>query len=174
MPGPAPGGSSNFDRRTLGVIDANVAMRRTGSPMPNLSGPPFQPPNPGYASSIAPSERSNAGLASRYRPVSVMPGDNANAPSHLKVWNDENQRPGLQTSQSQPHLPKSSSIATVTVRPVSPGHSPAGRKAQNTSDDDDDDDEAWTEMMKKRDKKKNNWKLKRGTSSIGDLLSAVH
>jgi hypothetical protein len=124
MPGPAPGASSNFDRRTLGVIDANVAIRRTGSPMPNLSGPPFQPPNPGYASSIAPSERSNAGLASRYRPVSVMPGDNVNAPSHLKDWNDENQRPGLKTSQSQPRLPKSSSVATVTVRPVSPGHSP--------------------------------------------------
>ncbi|KAJ5127438.1 hypothetical protein N7448_008217 [Penicillium atrosanguineum] len=168
MPGPAPGANPNFDHRALSMLDTNVAVRRTGSPMPNLSGPPFQPPNPGYASSIAPSERSNAGLASRYRPVSVMPGEGANAPSHLNTYADENQRAGLQTSQSQPHLPKSSSLATVTVHPVSPG----GRKVQNT--DDDDDDEAWAEMMKKRDKKKSSWKMKRGNSSLGDLLSAVH
>jgi hypothetical protein len=175
MPGPVPS-ANNFDHRTLSMLDPNVAMRRTGSPMPHLSGPPFQPQGSGYASSIAPSERSNAGLAPRYRPVSVMQGEGPqHAPSHLyQAWADENQRPRLFVSQPQPHLPKSSSLATVTVRPVSPGsHSAAGRKPQNTSDD-DDDDEAWAEMMKKRDKKKNSWKLKRGTSSFGDLLSAVH
>lgn len=176
MPGPVPGVNPNFDHRTLSMLDPNVAMRRTGSPMPHLSGPPFQPQNPGYASSIAPSERSNAGLASRYRPVSVMHGETTqHAPSHLnKAWADENQRPSLPISQSQPQLPKSSSLATVIVRPVSPGnHSPADRKPRNFPDE-DDDDEAWAEMLKKRDKKKNSWKLKRGNSSLGDLMSVVH
>lgn len=167
----AAGAQPNFDQRTLGMLDPNnIAMRR-GSPMPAMSGYPF-PNNPGYASSIAPSERSNAGLASRYRPVSVMNMENERPGTspHLKPWNDENHL------SPRPHsgLAKSTTMATVTVRPVSQaGQSPAGRPAQAGSGD-EDDDEGWAEMMKKRDKKKSSWKMKRGTPSIGDLLGAVH
>lgn len=176
MLGAVPGAAPNSHQRTLSVLDPNIATRRPGSAMPHLSGPPFQSNTPGYAPSITPSERSNAGLASRYRPVSVMPGEPGHhASSSLYMgWNDENQHPSLAVAQSHPHLPKSSSLATVTVRPIPRTTPSAGRKPPNASDDDDDDDEAWAEMMKKRDKKKSNWKLKRGTSSFGDLLSAVH
>lgn len=177
MQGPPGAMGPNFEQqRTLSMLDPNIAARR-GSPMPNLpSGSPFRPLTGGYAPSIAPSERSNAGLASRYRPVSVMAGESGPAVSHLKQgWNDENQHhPSMPISQSHMHLPKSSSLATVTVRPVSrTSQSPAGRKPVQALDE-ENDDEGWAEMMKKRDKKKSGWKLKRGTSSLGDLLSAVH
>ena len=176
MPGLAPN-APNFDQRTLSMIDPNIAMRRTGSPMPNLSGGPYQQTAPGYAPSIAPSERSNAGLSSRYRPVSALPGDlNHHASPLQKSWNDEN-RPNshLPMSKSTGSIPKSTSFATVTVRPDSQSSQagPGIRKVQNASDD-EDDEEAWADMMKKRDKKKSSWKLKRGTSSFGDLLSVVH
>jgi hypothetical protein len=88
-----------------------------------------------------------------------------------KPWGDENHNPSMPTSQSNPNLPKSS-LATVTVRPVS-RTSPSGN-GKAGSDEDEDDDEAWADMMKKRDKKKSSWKLKRGTSGFGDLLSTVH
>lgn len=175
MPGVQPGAAPNFDQRTLGMLDPNISLRRTGSPMPHLSGQPFRPGTAGYAPSVAPSERSNAGLAPRYRPVSTMHDAGHHSPSPLnRGWNDENQPPTLSVPHSQAHIPKSTSLATVTVRPVSrTSRSPAGRKPQNGSDD-DDDDEGWAEMMKKRDKKKSSWKLKRGTSTFGDLLGAVH
>lgn len=174
QPGTQPGAPPNFDQRTLSMLDPNISVRRTGSPMPNPSGQPLRADTVGYAPSIAPSERSNAGLASRYRPVSTMQNVGHHSPSPLnKGWNDENQAPGLAVPRSHVHLPKSTSLATVTVRPVSrASQSPAGRKPQHGSDD--DDDEGWAEMMKKREKKKSSWKLKRGTSSFGDLLGAVH
>lgn len=176
MQGPPGSMAPNFEQqRTLSMLDPNIAARR-GSPMPNLpGGPPFRPNTGGYAASIAPSERSNAGLASRYRPVSVMGGEPGPGVSAMnKGWNDENHHSSLSVSQSHMGLPKSSSLATVTVRPVSrTSQSPAGRKPQPASDE-ENDDEGWADMMKKRDKKKSSWKLKRGSSSLGDLLSAVH
>lgn len=134
--------------------------------MPNLSGNSFRP-NTGYAASIAPSERSTAGMAPRYRPVSVMqPESNyAVASPTNKPFGDENHNPSMPMPQS--HIPKSH-LATVTVRPVSRENQKPG------SEDEDDDDEAWADMAKKREKKKSSWKMKRGTSSFGDLLSAVH
>lgn len=169
-----PSLSPQIDQRTLSMLDPNIATRRTGSPMPNLSGNAFRPQT-GYASSIAPSERSNAGLAPRYRPVSVMQAESnyATASPTNKPFGDENLHPSMATPHA--HIPKSH-LATVTVRPMSrnsrPGTGLGGRKPG--SDEEEDDDEAWADMMKKRDKKKSNWKLKRATSSFGDLLSAVH
>lgn len=159
----APGVSSQYDQRTLSMLDSNLSSRHTVAPMlrPNTAAG-------GYAPSIAPSERSNAGMASRYRPVSVMHGD----PGHMTTgWNDENKA----TTMPQSQLPKSTSVATITIRPVSTDRrSASGGKKARAGSDDEDDDEAWAEMMKKRDKKKSSWKMKRATSSIGDLLSAVH
>ncbi|KAJ5491489.1 hypothetical protein N7539_003056 [Penicillium diatomitis] len=172
------GAPMGYDQqRTMSMVDPNIAARR-GSPLPNLAGgPPFRPSTAGYAASIAPSERSNAGLASRYRPVSVMAGEPGPGPAPpSKAWNNENRHhsPTIPISQPQNKLPKSSSLATVTVRPVSrTSQSPPGRKAAD-HEDEENDDEGWAEMMKRREKKKSGWKLKRGTSSIGDLLSAVH
>ncbi|KAJ5242476.1 uncharacterized protein N7469_000803 [Penicillium citrinum] len=171
MPNAAGGAQPNFDQRTLGLLDPNNIAQRRGSPMPPMTGYPF-PNKPGYAASIAPSERSNAGLASRYRPVSVanLENERPGTSPHLKPWMDENHL----SPHSHTNLSKSTTMATVTVRPVSQaGQSPSGRRAQSGSGD-EDEDEGWAEMMKKRDKKKSSWKMKRGTTSFGDLLGAVH
>ncbi|KAJ5617145.1 hypothetical protein N7537_002259 [Penicillium hordei] len=160
----------NIDQRTMSMLDPNISTRRTGSPMPNLSGTPFRP-STGYAASIAPSERSNVGMAPRYRPVSIMPSESnyAVASSTNKPFGDENHNPSMPLPQS--HIPKSH-LATVTVRPVSRSNDLENKKP--APEDEEDDDEAWADMVKKREKKKSNWKMKRGTSSFGDLLSAVH
>ncbi|KAJ5092164.1 hypothetical protein NUU61_007034 [Penicillium alfredii] len=169
---PPSTGSSHLDQRPLSMLDPNISTRRTGSPMPNLSGALSPPNTAGYAPSITPSERSNAGMASRYRPVSVTQGDSAMSPM-TKPWEDENYHASMSTSQPHASIPKSSSFATVTFRPASSDSRAVGRQPRSASDD-EDDDEAWAEMAKKRDKKKSNWKMKRGTSSFGDLLGAVH
>ncbi|KAK4861123.1 hypothetical protein LT330_004039 [Penicillium expansum] len=165
----APPSLPHIDQRTMSMMDPNISTRRTGSPMPNLSGTPFRP-NTGYAASIAPSERSTVGMAPRYRPVSTMqPESNYAVASSNKPFGDENHNPSLLMPQS--HIPKSH-LATVTVRPVSQSTGVENRKPG--SEDEEDDDEAWADMVKKREKKKSSWKMKRGTSSFGDLLSAVH
>lgn len=156
------------DQRTLSMLDPNI-MRRNGSPMPPLSGNGFRPNTPGYAPSIAPSDRTNMGMASRYRPVSTMQDEGHPGASMSKPWNDENHPI---SSQPRSPLPKSTSMATVTVRPDS--RLGAGSKEPPAASDEEDDDQGWAEMMKKRDKKKSSWKMKRGTSSFGDLLSVVH
>ncbi|KGO77506.1 hypothetical protein PITC_037500 [Penicillium italicum] len=160
----------HIDQRTMSMLDPNISTRRTGSPMPNLSGTPFRP-STGYAASIAPSERSTVGMAPRYRPVSTMPAESnyAVASSTNRPFGDENHNPSMPLPQS--HIPKSH-LATVTVRPVSQSNGVENRKP--SSEGEEDDDEAWADMVKKREKKKSSWKMKRGTSSFGDLLSAVH
>ncbi|KAJ5180448.1 hypothetical protein N7492_003658 [Penicillium capsulatum] len=174
----AAGNPSSYENRTLSMIDPNIAMRRTGSPMPNLTEGPSRP-NTSYAPSIAPSERSNMGLASRYRPVSVMQGEPGaghyvSSPSSMP-WGDENQPTHLSPAQAHAQMPKSSTLATVTVRPVSrASQAGMGTRQPQARSDDEDDDEAWADMAKKREKKKSTWKSKRETSSFGDLLGAVH
>lgn len=173
VPNAAGGMQPNFDQRTLSMLDPNNIAQRRGSPMPAISGYPFSN-HPGYASSIAPSERSNAGLASRYRPVSNIENERPGTSPRHQPWMDENHLSPMAVPRPQSGLAKSTTMASVTVRPISQtGQSPAGRRAQAGSED-EDDDEGWAEMMKKRDKKKSSWKLKRGTSSFGDLLGAVH
>lgn len=110
-----------------------------------------QPVQQGYAPSIAPSERSNVGQPSRYRPVSIAPAE-ANKFSRASTM-------GTSTSKAWEPRPLSSSSPggadtkqkpAVTVRPV------AARAA-----DDEDEDEGWEEMRKKMEGKKRVWKGKK-------------
>lgn len=161
-------------QRALSMLDPNASPRLNGTSVPYASGGVNRPGTPagqGYAPSIAPSERTNIGAAPRYRPVSTLQPDQGPflAPPVSKPWNDENQRSSI--SLSKPSTP------TVVVRPISSsGASVTAGKPRQTAaaDDDEDDDEGWAEMMKKREKKKSNWKTKRETSNLGDLLNAVH
>jgi hypothetical protein len=91
-------------------------------------------------------------------------------PFMSKAWNDENQKSSLTVAS-----PDRSHLTTSTAHPISSGDKSAiTRKSGHSADPDDDDDEGWAEMMKKREKKRNNWKMKKETSSFGDLLNAVH
>ncbi|KAF7596176.1 hypothetical protein BBP40_003075 [Aspergillus hancockii] len=177
---PSAGGINNAptgyrsDQRTLSMLDPNVSSRLNSPAMPYTTGGnrPSTPAGQGYAPSIAPSERSNVGLAPRYRPVSMLPSEPGPTahPFMSKPWNDENQRSSLSVAS-----PERSHLTTPTTHPISSvDKSVITSKAGQNADPDDDDDEGWAEMMKKREKKRNNWKMKKETSSFGDMLNAVH
>ncbi|EEA25849.1 conserved hypothetical protein [Talaromyces marneffei ATCC 18224] len=174
------------NQRTLSMLDPNMSrwnLNRPASIHPDAMGRPMTPQGGhGYAPSIAPSERSNIGMASRYRPVSMavqeqqMPRSSTFT-SSLKPWNNENPRPiSVSPSNLQPRDRKSTSLATVTVQPVdgTSRDSLSGKQNVKNSLPDEDEDEAWTELMKKREKKKSSWKLKKENSTLGDLLHIVH
>lgn len=179
-----PTAAPQVDQRTLSLLDPNMSrwnLNRPPSMMPDLGNRPSTGHAAGYAPSIAPSERSNVGMASRYRPVSTAvqeptPSNQSSTftTSTLKAWNDENQRPLFGNSPNMAGR-KSTSMATVTVRPVNVLDSqPPASKARTSAGSDDDDDEGWTEMMKQRERKKSNWKGKKDESNLGELAHLVH
>ncbi|KAL8999278.1 MAG: hypothetical protein Q9169_001823 [Polycauliona sp. 2 TL-2023] len=94
-----------------------------------------------YAPSIAPSERSNIGQPSRYRPVSIAPID-------------EHSRPG---SRSSSNLLQSGPSDRKTVSPLGRTSPVPPRKVPS----DDDDDEGWEEMKKRREQKASTWRHKK-------------
>lgn len=162
------------DQRTLSMLDPNVSSRLNSAAMPHVSGGlrPSTPAGQGYAPSIAPSERSNVGLAPRYRPVSTLQPElgNISSPSIPKSWNDENRKSSLSAAVPAPQA------SHMSHRPMPSDSKPirASKPSTGAEQDDEDDDEGWAEMMKKRENKRNNWKMKKETSSFGDLLNAVH
>ncbi|KAL4919386.1 hypothetical protein BDW62DRAFT_44952 [Aspergillus aurantiobrunneus] len=171
----APPGYGGGNQRTLSMLDPNVSSR-LNSPAGQLApggNRPGTPGGAGYAPSLAPSERSNIGLAPRYRPVSTLQAEAESTsfpPS--KPWNDENRRSTFVAP------PANANPQNTTIRPVSSYDRTftAPSKLNNqTQPDDEDDDEGWAEMMKKREKKRTNWKVKKESPSLGeDLLNAVH
>lgn len=181
-----PPNPPQVDQRTLSMLDPNMSRWNLNRPVsihPDVIGRPITPQGGhGYAPSIAPSERSNIGMASRYRPVS-MAGQEQNMPrsstftSSLKPWNNENPRPtSVSPSHLQPGDRKSTSLATVTVRAVggTGRDSISGKQNVQNAVPDEDEDEAWADLMKKREKKKSSWKLKKENSALGDLMHMVH
>ncbi|PLB36693.1 uncharacterized protein BDW47DRAFT_127065 [Aspergillus candidus] len=173
-PGPFHDASPGYptNQRTLSMLDPNVSSRLNSAPMPYnpMAHRPHTPAGQGYAPSIAPSERSNVGLAPRYRPVSTMQAEAATSAeaSLPRQWNDENQKSLLSVA--------SPAASRLAQRPISSGSRSAASVQGNRvrQDEDEDEDEGWADMMKKREKKRNNWKLKKETNGFGDLLNAVH
>lgn len=149
----------------------------------------------GYAPSIAPSERNTVGMASRYRPVSIV-AESMKLPSNQQSnHSHHNNRPPTlfpsttlsppetepQAHQIQPSDPgRLSPTHTITntnaaTHPAS--HSElarngggAGRGSRSsTPKDDEDDDQGWTDMKKKRDKKRSLWRMRRRGEKVGGL-----
>lgn len=169
---PAATGSQG-GQRALSMLNPQSSRVNTGPPMAYAAGGlrPGTPAGQSYVPSIAPSERSNVGAGPRYRPMSAMQPEQGSSlvPPMSKPWNDENQRSTV--SLVNPSAP------SATVRPVSSaGFSISASRPQQaaTAEDDEDDDEGWAELMKKRESKKSNWKTKRESSNLRDLLNVVH
>lgn len=102
--------------------------------------------NQGYTPSIAPSERSNIGMPSRYRPVSIAP-------------NDEAPRSGSRASTFTSNamllgVDRRSGVLSTTA-PVQ------SSLQKGTAASDDDDEEGWEQMKQKREKKKHSWRSKK-------------
>ncbi|KAL8713627.1 MAG: hypothetical protein Q9225_006746 [Loekoesia sp. 1 TL-2023] len=131
-------------QRAMSMMSPNLSpqwpTRNTASPsmMNGALGPQ------GYAPSIAPSERSNIGQPSRYRPVSIAPIDEHSRP----VSRSPNNLLGPGTADRKSTLTVSSGGKTS---PVPPKKVPS----------DDDDDEGWEEMKKKREQKASTWRMKK-------------
>ncbi|KAL8703280.1 MAG: hypothetical protein Q9201_003521 [Fulgogasparrea decipioides] len=132
---------------------AQQQQRAMSMMSPNLS--PQWPPNKsaapsmmsgalgshGYAPSIAPSERSNIGQPSRYRPVSIAPID-------------EHSRPASRSPNNLLHpgaADRKSTLSSGKTSPVPPRKVPS----------DDDDEEGWEEMKKKKEQKASTWRMKK-------------
>lgn len=108
-----------------------------------------------YAHSIAPSERSNVGLASRYRPVSVIaPEPGSTWAKRASTFTSTSFRPWANENHGPPRL------AASTVRAVQA--------------DDEDDEQGWAEMHARRENKKKSWKLRKGNkdTSLQELYNA--
>ena len=159
-------GSPRMGQRTMSSLTPGMApWNRPASfaPTVQVSAPGG---GPGYTASIAPSERSNVGLASRYRPVSIAPADGVHPTStRSSTFTSGTAQPSWTNGVAGRRSPG----ALSTIRSIG-DQSSSDRKAhgQAVADDDDDDDQGWAEMKKKRDKKKSTWKLKRAqTQSAG-------
>lgn len=115
-------------------------------------------PGPGYTPSIAPSERSNVGMPSRYRPVSIAPTDERQgrmAAPRTSTFTEGTLQPGLVGQNGRVSTSGDRSQSRLSsLRPVS---TTPPKKAASDSDD----EEGWEEMKKKRDKKKSTWRLHR-------------
>lgn len=120
------------------------------SVVPSLMSGALGSPSPGYTPSIAPSERSNVGMPSRYRPVSIAPVDEG-APrtgSRAFTFTSGMLQPGGSGRNSR--VSASSDVQSkLSVRPVSQA------APQISQSSDDDDEEGWEEMKKKREERKN-------------------
>jgi hypothetical protein len=133
---PSPGPPGPRSMSTLNPGMANWSQR-PNSYLPPMNGIGGQ----GYAASLAPSERSNVGLAQRYRPVSTV-------------------------GQENPSWKRSSTFTSGTIRPVITNRGTPSTIAV----DDDDDDEGWKDLKAKRDNKKSKWKLKKAQTGLADLF----
>ena len=108
----------------------------------------------GYSASIAPSERSNVGMPSRYRPVSTAPADEhaQRAASRTSTFTSGMLQQGVSGRNSR--------LSTPGDRQSKPSPRPVSRTPPRKSTvSDDDDEEGWEEMKKKREKKKSVWRM---------------
>jgi len=152
--------SPQQQQRAMSMLNPDMASQWNQNPGSRMSVAPSVMmsgaigPGPGYIPSIAPSERSNVGQPSRYRPVSIAPADEAprnksrastmSGATALKAWDTNGNRKsgGLE-------------VPRQSVRAV-------------TRESDDDDDEGWEEMKRKREEKKM-LKGKKSTDKLGPL-----
>ena len=137
--------------------DFSPGPQRPNSAMPTTyapSGMNGNGPGPGYSQSIAPTERSNVGQPSRYRPVTVGVDGTGRTQSMtssltLNAFASNNKQPPMPTVSTPQAQQKSHSTVRLIDKPK--GTPKVTTKAVAA---DEDDDEGWAEMRKKREDKK--------------------
>lgn len=180
-------------QRTMSMVDTGAQRMSYMPPPPPIGGVNMRPVSAGrqaYAHSVAPSERSNVGAASRYRPVSMHPPTGSRSSTvppanHLNInlMDDSprgsvsglshaaghnpslsnasvSQSPGFQRTHTAPTLSVTTAAPHNDLHPTS---NLASHVTSQDDDDDEDDEQAWNQMRMKRDQLKGNWKLKKGS-----------
>ena len=125
------------------------------SQVPSMMSGALNGQGPGYTPSLAPSERSNVGMPTRYRPISIAPVDEhkPRESSRLSTFTTSN----LQLSTSG----RSSRMSTSADRQSKLSLRPIGQATAKKAGSDDDDEEGWEEMKQQREKKKSTWRMRR-------------
>ena len=139
----------------------------------------------GYTPSIAPSERSNVGMPSRYRPVNVMDG----------VAETGDATANYARTQTMSSMKKGKMAGPQPPLPLAPTQGNAGKTAKNTirvierskgspnvsrprmpGGEDEDDEEGWAEMRKKRDemRKRRNTKIGAPNGTVQPALADIY
>ena len=158
-------GSPRLGQRTMSSLSPGMAPWNrplSFAPSMQVSAPGV---GPGYTPSIAPSERSNVGLASRYRPVSIAPADGVRpAAKRSSTFTSGTVQPMWTNGATGRRSPG----ALSTIRSIG-DQSSHGKSNAKEAPDDEDDDQGWVEMKKKRDKKKSTWKMKRAQTQGAGL-----
>ena len=138
--------------RTMSMLDPSMAHQWSRQGNRTLVAPSMMSGALGtqnYTPSLAPSERSNIGMPTRYRPVSIAPADE---------YPPKNSRAStFTTGIPQAYNEKCADSSLRSVDPV-----------KKKGDDEDDDEDGWKLMKIKREKKKSIWKHKK-TNERGNM-----
>lgn len=143
-----------MNQRALSMLDPGMSSwgqpnSRQSTFLPSMSGGLG---GQSYAPSIAPSERSNVGMPSRYRPVSIAP-----EPESKKI-----------SSRTSTFTSGTLQGWTETQEAASAGKADNAKKTAG-GESDEDEDEGWEEMRRKRENKKSTWRLRKSTNGLQDM-----
>jgi len=143
-------------QRTMSTLNPSMAPWNSGqSFLPSIN------VNGNYAPSIAPSERSNIGMASRYRPVSMAPEPDMMSHHRASTFTSTSVRPWT-SMDNAPRPPQHGTRPSVNT---------VGRRSPLANQDDDDDEQGWAEMKMKKDKKQKSWALRKGQNALQELYN---
>jgi hypothetical protein len=114
-------------------------------------------PGAGYTPSIAPSERSNIGMPSRYRPVSTMNGGDTSNNAMMSGGRSQSMTSSLTLQAFQtPPGGQTAEQQKSTVRVIDKPKG-APRISSRAVEAEEDEDQGWSEMAKKRSERKWKW-----------------
>jgi hypothetical protein len=149
-------GMPHAGQRTMSTLNPSMAPWNNGAPvLPSIN------VNGNYAPSIAPSERSNIGLAPRYRPVSTAPEPEQSSYRRASTFTSSTVRP-FSSMDMHSRAPQHQARPSVNT---------LGRRSPLAQQDDEDDEQAWAEMKLKKDKKQKTWALRKGQNALQELYN---
>ena len=167
---PNHAGPQQVQQRTMSMMGPSTAptWQQQGnnrmSTAPSMMSGALGISGPGYAPSIAPSERSNVGMPTRYRPVSLAPSDERvpRAASRSSTLTSGMLLPGGSGRDSRLST-SADRQSKLSLRPVTQ------TPPKKSTGSDDDDEEGWEAMKKKREKKQSTWRLRKKKDGHGGL-----
>lgn len=121
---------------------------------PSSSQSMFGMPAPGYAPSIAPSERTNIGQPSRYRPVSSV---GVQPPRAMSMTRQSFLGPNGQDLRAPNSLGPGDGNRNSMIRAID-----RPKKAGHESDE--EDEQGWAELKKKKEERKSRWRRTKKSS----------
>jgi hypothetical protein len=158
------GGPNGHQSGMLGP-PGSMHQQQRSSTMTNLQQPGYagsmydyslSAPRGGYTPSIAPSERSNVGMPSRYRPVttdgSTSRTASATSQSGMQSFAKKNASTGSFLNPNNIPATNGSSVPRTTIKVIDkPKGSP---RSPQPRPEEEDDDEGWAQLRKKREERK--------------------